>query len=138
MSSCSQPVSAPANAAASATKHWVLLCEDEMLIRLNLVDMLEEAGLGVIESGTGAEALAAIAAHPVDLMIIDVGLPDMSGIELAQRLRALSPGLPLIFATGQSELPEAHGLERMALVSKPYSSDQMERAIAALLAVPVI
>lgn len=134
MPGSSTPVSAPPDTTAPRAQRRVLLCEDDALIRLSMVDMLEDAGLAVVESGSGAEALASLAARPVDILIIDVGLPDMSGIELARRLRALQPDLPLIFATGQSDLPEMRDFPRAALISKPYTVSQMEQAIASLLA----
>jgi CheY-like chemotaxis protein len=109
----------------------VLLVEDEVLIRMSTADVLETQGHEVVEAGTGAEALAILADRPVDILLADIGLPGMSGTELAVEARKLHPGLPTIFATGHQNIPglEELGLSDAILLSKPYDDDALERAI---------
>ena len=83
----------------------VLLVEDDALIRLNTADMLAEAGAVVLEAGSGAQALALVGDGDVDLCVADVGLPDMSGVELARRIREVRPAIPILFATGHAAVP---------------------------------
>jgi PAS domain S-box-containing protein len=124
---------APAPAAAPTV---VLVVEDEPLIRMTTVDMLQEAGMTVREAGSAAAALAALAAEDIGLCIVDVGLPDMSGVALAARIRERRPDMPLLFATGHARLPEAEGLGNVAVLAKPYDEAQLRAAIARLIAAP--
>ncbi len=112
----------------------VLLCEDDVLIRMNMAEMLESEGMAVIETGTAREALEAMKSGTVDILIADVGLPDMSGADLAVKLRESSPTLPIIFATGHNDVPGAESMPFCAVVSKPYDIGQMKRRIEALMA----
>ena len=81
----------------------VLLVEDEPLIALTLVDLLEELGHQALEALNGAQAVELFGQHPdIDLLITDLGLPDISGDRLADRLRTNAPSLPVIFATAPS------------------------------------
>ncbi len=107
-------------------KH-ILLVEDEALIRLTTADMLTELGHTVLEAGNAADALEAIASNEIDILVTDVGLPDLPGGELALRARAIWPLLPIIFATGESRMPIE--LEGSYLLSKPYDEDSLVAAL---------
>lgn len=104
-----------------------------MLIRMSTTEMLESAGMKVIESGSGAEALAAIETEAPDILIADVGLPDMTGIELAEKAREILSTLPIIFATGHSDVPGTEALSRTAIVTKPYDMGRLQGSIDMLL-----
>jgi CheY-like chemotaxis protein len=119
---------------APAAPAVVLLVEDDPLIRMSTADMLEEVGFVVREAGSGAAALAEMAAGGIDLCIVDVGLPDMNGLDLAARIREQAPEMPLIFATGHARLPEAESLANVVTLAKPYGDLQLREAIAGLLA----
>ncbi len=126
----------PKSASASEQKGKklrVLLCEDDVLIRMSTTEMLESMGLTVTEAGSGSEALAALEAEVPDVLIADVGLPDMTGVELAQKARAIANGLPVVFATGHSEVPGAEEMGRAAVVAKPYDAGKLKNSIDALL-----
>jgi CheY-like chemotaxis protein len=112
----------------------VLVCEDDALIRLNTADMLQEAGATVIEAGSGARALACLDGTPPDVFVIDVGLPDMTGVELAQRVREVLPGVPVIFATGHLEVPGIEGMARVETVRKPFDQADLRDSIQRLIA----
>lgn len=123
----------PSTPVATPKKLSVLLCEDDVLIRMSTTEMLESAGMEVIESGSGAEALAAIETETPDILIADVGLPDMTGVELAEKARGLSAALPIIFATGHSDVPGTETMPRTAIVTKPYDMGKLQDSIDALL-----
>src|SRR3546814_3133810 len=74
----------------------------------------------VIEAGTADEAAAAAGGHPIDILVTDVNLPDMSGLQLTLKLRETLPDLPVIFATGDRNVPGSEALEQTALITKPY------------------
>lgn len=115
----------------------VLLVEDDSLIRLSTADMLQELGHRVVEAGSAGEALEALDGGRIDLLICDVSLPDLSGVELARRARLERPRLPVIFATGHCEIEglQEAGLAQSSLtLSKPFEeealSDCLRRAAA--------
>lgn len=112
----------------------VLFVEDEALIRMSAVDFLEDAGLSVIEAGTAEQALSSAGDTMIDIIVTDVHLPDMTGLALALKLREDRPDLPVIFATGDRNLPEAEGLAKAMLLSKPYDYDHLVDAIRSMVA----
>ncbi|MGU3494576.1 response regulator [Xanthobacteraceae bacterium A53D] len=113
--------------------HTILLVEDDWLVRSNTLDMLEDMGHAVIEASDGATALAQLERHPVDLLLTDVGLPDISGVELAEQVRAARPDLPIIFATGRSMEEIGDLAPGMHAVSKPYTTGDLMSVIAGAL-----
>lgn len=122
---------APVVAAPSGT---VLVVEDEALIRLNTIDILQEQGLTVLEAGTGADALALAARTPPDVLVVDVGLPDTNGVELARMLRERQVGLPVIFATGHLEVPGVATIAPpTAVLLKPFGEDDLCAAVLRFL-----
>lgn len=92
---------------ASPRKIKVLLCEDEPLILMALVDLLNEFGMEALEAGNEGEALAILSSNEVDVFVTDVGLPDVSGLELAIQARNLKPDLPIAFSTGDRHVEGA-------------------------------
>lgn len=115
----------------------ILLVEDDALIRMATADMLTDLGHEVIEAGDGTQALAVLEAHTVDLLITDIGLPGISGTELAKAARASDANLPVIFATGvipsaDDEISKA--TPRTFFLQKPYNIPGLSEAIAALQA----
>lgn len=122
---------APVVAAPSGT---VLVVEDEALIRLNTIDILQEQGLTVLEAGTGADALALAARTPPDVLVVDVGLPDTSGVDLARKFRERQGGLPVIFATGHLEVPGVATIAPpTAVLLKPFGEDDLCAAVLRFL-----
>ncbi|MEM5543057.1 response regulator [Sulfitobacter sp. AS92] len=110
----------------------VLLCEDDALIRLDLADILDGLGTEVTETASGQETLDKLQTGHYDALLIDVGLPDMSGEEVATRVRQQHPNMPIIFATGQANVPAAETLGHCAVVQKPFGDRDLARALARL------
>jgi signal transduction histidine kinase/DNA-binding response OmpR family regulator len=123
----------PLPVAAQPHAGTVLLVEDEEFIRETLAELLGGAGHVVLQAFDAPTALAALAAHPVDVMVADVGLPRVSGIELAREALARQPGLAVIFATGDPAGPARAGLEPAAVLLKPFAPEDLETAVAAAL-----
>lgn len=88
---------------ATDTRTKILLVEDDVLLREAFRLLLEEYGYEVHEAGTAADALRTVAAESPALVLLDLGLPDRPGLEVARELRETSaPRTPLVFAlTGQ-------------------------------------
>ena len=110
----------------------VLVVEDHAIGRILLEAML--AGLGVTArlTGTAAEALAAMAEERFDAALVDLGLPDARGEDLARRLARMAPaGMPIVAVTGR-ERPTAIPPVFAAWLEKPFSARDLHRLLADL------
>lgn len=114
----------------------ILLVEDELLVRMFAVDALEDAGFRVLQAGTAAEALLALQGSPdVRAALVDIGLPDRPGDQLAGEMHALRADLPIVIASGRSgrELRERFaGNQRITILVKPYTASLLLDALAAV------
>ncbi len=124
--------------AVAAARARVLLVEDEADIRELIRYSLAQAGLEVEEASDGAEALEKLHAFAPDLIVLDLMLPGMPGLEICRRLRsrAETARLPIMVVSAKSSASEkALGLAMGAddYVTKPFSTrDLLMRAIALL------
>ncbi len=125
-------VAAAADASATGAGKTILVCEDDWLIRASTIDILEELGHTVLEAADAKSALSVLSERNIDILVTDVGLPDMSGIMLAERAKAFAPSLPVIFATGHSDHEGIQPGPGVQLVVKPYSGNTLAAAIAAV------
>ena len=118
----------------SSTTATILVVEDDAIVRMLIVDVLEELEFKVLEADDGTAALALLKNHDtlIDLLMTDVGLPQMDGRELAARARALRPSLPILFASGYAESLEVPA--GMHVIGKPFSIDQLRDKVKGLLA----
>lgn len=111
----------------------VLLVEDDMLIRMDAADMLRELGHEVVDAEYGPDALDVLRARRVDVLVTDVGLPGMSGIELAAQACRLQPGIGLVFATGHTELALGEERPGTTVLCKPYDSASLAESLRCVL-----
>lgn len=114
----------------SSTPIRILVAEDEALIRMDLVEMLQEAGyLICAEATNGEEAIALATEHKPDLCILDVKMPVLDGISAAEKIISVAPVL-MLTAFSQRELVErARDAGVMAYVVKPFSISDLVPAI---------
>ena len=114
----------------SSTRIRILVAEDETLIRMDLVEMLGEAGYDVVaEAADGAQAIELAQIHKPDLAILDVKMPVLDGISAAEKIIAIAPVL-MLTAFSQRELVErARDAGVMAYVVKPFSIGDLVPAI---------
>ena len=114
----------------------ILIVEDEMLVRMFAVDALEDAGFQVLQAGDAAEATSALAgADHVQAVIIDMGLPDRTGDQLAAEMRAQRQELPILIASGRSEreLKDRFASDpRVGVLVKPYTASMLVGALDSL------
>lgn len=110
-----------------------MLVEDSELLRQVAEEMLRELGHDVIAAATAEEALLLIESNALSLMMTDVSLPGLSGIELARKTLALYPELPIVVASGHSDfsqdLLEKHLPKNVWWLSKPYDLDALESVL---------
>jgi CheY-like chemotaxis protein len=124
------PVAAPSPDTAARPLR-ILLVEDDFLIRTNTAEIIVELGYEVIEAANGREALAELDGAAIDVLLTDIGLPDITGGELAKLAVAARPGLAVIFATGESRKPEG-APPGSGLLSKPYDERDIEAALKSI------
>jgi CheY-like chemotaxis protein len=94
---------------------------------MNTAEMLTDLGHSVLEAGSAKEALM-LAQKSFDLLVTDIGLPDLSGYELVRELGNAGRVFKVIFASGQSRQIE-ETLPGAFLVTKPYSQEDLTNAI---------
>lgn len=115
----------------------LLLVEDDPLVRHHMNRLLQAAGHEVQAVPTGEAAMALVETFPPELVILDVGLPGMSGIECARRLRRARHDAPLLFLTADESadvVKEAIELGAHAYMVKPVSGAQLLPLVASALA----
>ena len=113
----------------------LLLVEDDAAIRGALIRVLSERGHAVTSTPSGLAALQYVSSSPPDLVLLDLGLPDLSGYEALRMLRAVS-SVPVLVITAQDEETEIiRVLDAGAddYVVKPFGTGQIEARIRALL-----
>jgi len=113
----------------------VLVVEDEQKIRELLRSYLERAGFSVITTGSGAEAITLAAETHPDLLILDLGLPDVPGETVAREIRADTPTPILMLTAKASEADRIAGLELGAddYVTKPFSPQEVVLRVQAIV-----
>ncbi|MDR6961769.1 CheY-like chemotaxis protein [Pseudomonas brassicacearum] len=119
---------------APATQPTILVVEDDDIVRMLIVDVLEELEYQVLEADGCEQALAYLRNDEqlIALMMTDVGLPVMDGRELAKQARSLRPDLAILFASGYAESIDVP--EGMAVIGKPFSIDQLRDKVKGILA----
>ena len=118
----------------------ILIAEDDDSMRHFLARALQRAGHDVIAVGNGADALPVLAEARFDLLLADIVMPEMDGIELAQRAAAIDSRLRIIFITGFAAVALSHRNDagRAAKVlSKPFHLRELVEEIDRTLAEPL-
>jgi PAS domain S-box-containing protein len=106
----------------------IMAVDDDGLVLMNTIAMLEELGHAAVGATAADQALDALRRDAADLVITDHAMPRMTGAELADRIAAEWPGLPVILATGYAELPMGIGAN-VPKLAKPFSLEELENAI---------
>jgi CheY-like chemotaxis protein len=114
----------------------VLVVDDEAEIRQLVADILEAAGYGVEMAENGAEAVKILNEAPFDLVVTDLGMPGMSGWEVAEQSRRILPETPVLLLTGwgaalSSEEVEKRGIARA--LQKPFDMQDLLATVHSLL-----
>ncbi|MGO2450781.1 response regulator [Pseudomonas taetrolens] len=118
-----------------ATPSTILVVEDDDIVRMLIVDVLQELGFSVLEADGSERAIELLedTNQRIDLLMTDVGLPGMDGWALAQKARELRQSLPILFASGYADTVEVE--EGMAIIGKPFSIDQLRDKVKSMLGI---
>ncbi|HEY2090791.1 MAG TPA: PAS domain S-box protein [Thermoanaerobaculia bacterium] len=112
--------------------HRVLIVDDEASVSEGLSSMLQMEGLEVSSVATGSEAEGAIRRWKPDVVLLDIGLPDMDGAALGATLRKKMTALPIVFCTGHGDRRKAPADAYTRFLQKPFTIDELLTEIAAL------
>ncbi len=114
----------------------VLVVEDDTLLATGLASLLARASHMVFSARTGAEAEAVIQRDALDLVVLDIGLPDDDGFQILRRLRARNSPISVLVLTARDAVEDrVHGLDLGAddYLTKPFSVNEFEARVRALL-----
>ena len=113
----------------------ILLVDDEVSLQRTVAPMLRSRGYDVDVAGTGLEALAAVDSDEPDLVVLDLGLPDIDGIEVCRRLRARWDMPILVLSARGAEKDKVAALDEGAddYVTKPFGPDELFARVRAAL-----
>ena len=111
----------------------ILVVDDDPLVLMGTVDMLEDLGHDVMQANSGREALDLLVGRSVDLVVSDQSMPQMTGAQLATKIRESQPNLPIVLATGYADLPPdvPAGIKRLG---KPFSQMELAQVVSATTA----
>jgi DNA-binding NtrC family response regulator len=124
------------NADPGLRKPVVLVVDDESLIRWSLRERLEAAGYEVLEAETGLEALDVFEANAVEVVLVDLSLPELDGLGVLERVKRERPACPVILMTaydspGTAERATALGAAHF--LTKPFDFDRLLGLVRAAL-----
>jgi CheY-like chemotaxis protein len=111
----------------------VLVVDDEPEVRLVLTEFLESRGYEVVAAESGAQALALVGDAKPHVVLLDVTMPEMDGMETLKRLAALKPGLPIIMVTANADVDVTSKLLAMGAadyIPKPFDLDYLGQAVS--------
>jgi CheY-like chemotaxis protein len=117
----------------------ILVVDDEPAVRLLTCRILREVGYTCLEAESGLAALGLLqGGGRSDVMVVDIRLPDMSGLDLVRLARTIQPAVPALFISGYPEPvidePQQRALLR-AFLAKPFAAEELVRAVRRLLPV---
>jgi CheY-like chemotaxis protein len=111
----------------------VLLVEDDDDNRELMAEVLESSGYRVLSAASGQDGLKALSENPVDVVVTDVGMPGMGGLEVARAAKAIAPRVPVVVVTGWAEredITRARGREVDAVLIKPVDPEALTQAVS--------
>lgn len=128
------PPSVPVSAAGQPHAK-ILLVDDDNAVREVTSSMLRDLGHTVLEAGSGGAALETIDSdRAIELIIIDVAMPGMSGAELARRVQIMRPSLPILFVTGFADRAALTGVNEAQIIGKPFVSSELVEKVRQAIA----
>jgi two-component system cell cycle sensor histidine kinase/response regulator CckA len=125
---------------SGTSSETILLVEDEPEVRTLAREFLEEYGYTVLEAESGEQAIALVEQQtgPIHLLVTDVVMPQMTGPEVASRLRALCPAMKVLYVSGLAGKTVVHGevVPGAVVFHKPYTAKDLARKVREVLDEP--
>jgi DNA-binding NtrC family response regulator len=128
------------NESGTDAKGRILVVDDDDAVAIVLCGLLEQDGHHVERASTGSDALRRIVPASIDVILSDVRMPGMSGMELLERARAAHPEVPVVMLTAHGSVPlavEAMRAGATDFLTKPFEREEVLRAIAKAMALVV-
>jgi hypothetical protein len=113
----------------------ILIVEDEPFVQMLLSEFFAELGYAALSAGDARSALILLETRAISLLLADVGLPGLSGRDLATAARKLHPSLPVLFVTGYSDQHEQlsrNMAQGMAVLAKPFDMERLADIVRAM------
>ncbi len=113
----------------------ILIVDDEEELAENLGDLLEFEGYKVILTSTGEEALEKLVEPVPDIVLLDIQLPGISGIDVLREAKSKYPELPVVMVSASSQKGTSEQVEQLgaeAMVLKPYDQDELLELVTKL------
>ena len=113
----------------------VLVVEDELLVRMNALSLLEEAGFGVLEAGSADDAIALLESRKdIRIVFTDINMPgSMDGLRLAHAIRHRWPPVQLVLTSGRLRIANEDLPERGIFLRKPYGGAELVHTVRSLV-----
>jgi CheY-like chemotaxis protein len=112
----------------------IIVVDDDDAVRDVTAAMLRERGYTVFEAGSGGAALDLLERVPsIDLVLIDFAMPGMSGAEVARRIQARRPAIPVLFVTGFADRAALAGVGEAHIIGKPFIGGELAEKVALAL-----
>jgi len=124
-------------AVTDGARQRVLLVDDELPVRTFIAKILQREGFEILEAGDGLDALAVLQqmSGDVDVLVTDIKMPRMTGIELVEKVKAEFPGVPVVYISGEHLQEQLHNpSRRVVFLQKPFRPQAMLDAIRAVTA----
>jgi CheY-like chemotaxis protein len=122
-------------------KEKILICDDEPGMRLVLTNVLKPEGYNIFQAEDGASALNLIKAERPNLMLLDMRLPDMDGLEILGEAKKLSPQMPVVMLSGFADVESAVGAMKQGAfdyLSKPFRVDDVRKLVLKALGLKAV
>ena len=121
---------------AASARSTVLVVDDEEGVREVMTAALASKQRAVLSAGSGEEALEIVKKTPVDLVLLDLSMPGLDGVETFRELHALRPALPVIIVTGYPDsdlMARALEIGPFTMISKPVDVAQIQKTVDRML-----
>ncbi len=114
----------------------ILVADDEANIRLLFDELLSECGYQVTTVGSGREALRKLIKEPFDLLVADIKMPDINGLDLLERIRELKNDIPVIICTSFKHLKDDYTINTYRVseyLIKPLNLEEFKTKVRSIL-----
>jgi two-component system response regulator (stage 0 sporulation protein F) len=113
-------------------KEKILIVDDQFGIRILLTEVFQKEGYQTFQAANGIQALDILKKHDPDLVLLDMKIPGMDGIEILKRMKVIDPSIRVIIMTAYGELDmiqEAKNLGAITHFAKPFDIDDIRTAV---------